>query len=62
MALRDRVKWLAVLSGCAFLAISSYIKYVRMVYYIGEEARFHVQLTILAALATLVFGLTSLPR
>jgi hypothetical protein len=33
-----------------------------MVYYIGEEARFHMQLAILAALATLVFGLMSLPR
>jgi hypothetical protein len=62
VALKDRMKWFAVLSGCTFLAISSYIKYVRMVYYIGEEARFHMQLAILAALATLVFGLMSLPR
>lgn len=62
MPLKDRVKWYALASGCVFLALSTYVKYVKVVFYYAEEANGYMRSALLAAIATLVLGLMSLPR
>jgi hypothetical protein len=62
MSFKDRVKWYGVVSGCAFLGISTYIKYVKVAFPYAEEASFYMRLAELAALSTLVLGVMSLPR
>lgn len=59
---KDKIKWAAFISACAFLVVSTYIKYIKIVIYYAEEACFYMLLVEVAALATLVLGLLSLPR
>lgn len=59
--LKDRVKWYGVISGWAFLAVSTYVS-VRHVFWDGATARALQLLAAAAAALTLIFGLLSLPR
>jgi len=62
MSLKDRVKWYGVISGGAFLLVSTYIKYVKVAFPYAEEASFYMRLAELTALLSLVLGVLSLPR
>jgi hypothetical protein len=61
MELRDRVKWYGVVSGGFFIATSTYL-HMRWVFESGRVAGRWYLIAILAALATLLLGLLSLPR
>jgi len=59
--LKDKVKWYGFVSACGFLALSTYIKYVKVVFYTGVGEAF-VWSSFAVALLTLALGLLALPR
>jgi hypothetical protein len=61
MELRDKIKWLGIVSGTLFIIISTYLR-VKFVFESGSVADFLYLSASLAALLTLILGLLSLPR
>ena len=60
--LRDYVKWYGFVSACGFLALSTYIKYVKVAFYDTRVGEAFVWASFAVALLTLVLGLLALPR
>ncbi len=58
---RDKIKWYGVVSGGVFIAISTYLN-VKWEFESGKVAGRLALIAILAATATLILGLLSLPR
>jgi hypothetical protein len=61
MEVRDKTKWYGVVSGGAFIAISTYLR-VKWIFDSGKVAGTLYLIAIVTALLTLVLGLLSLPR
>jgi hypothetical protein len=61
MNLRDRYKWHGLISGCVFLAVSTYM-HVKYVFWDTRAANTLLLAAMASSLLALIFGLMSLPR
>ena len=59
-SMKAGVEWYGVVSACVFLAVSTYVQMTWVFY--GVVGRFLNHLEFTAALASLIFGLLTLPR